>query len=162
VGDLRTIHATALVLGEAGVLIRGPSGSGKSALTLALLALADDRKLFARLIGDDRVSIRSQCHKILAEGVPRTQGLIERRGCGIVTERAESCAVIRVVVDLASKDTRAARMPEPDASKVHIGQIALPRLTFDDESGPFDRAYAVLRYLDKVDDKIMTGFAHFA
>ena len=34
------LHATAVVYGEHGVLILGPSGSGKSALALALLAKA--------------------------------------------------------------------------------------------------------------------------
>ena len=49
------IHATAVVYGESGVLILGPSGSGKSALALALLARARDSGLFGALIGDDRV-----------------------------------------------------------------------------------------------------------
>lgn len=161
-GAATTIHATALVLGEAGVLIRGPSGSGKSALALALLALGDDRRLFASLVGDDRVLIVGQCGRILAEGKPRMHGLIERRGYGIVKERAEPCAVIRLVVDLLPETGRSSRMPDSDETRVRIGEIALPRLIFDEKSSPFERAYAVLRYLDKTDDRIMTGFAHFA
>jgi HPr kinase/phosphorylase len=156
-----TIHATALVLGETGVLIRGPSGSGKSALALALLTLADERKLFARLVGDDRVMIAVRCGRILAEGAPAIHSLIERRGYGIVRERAEACTVIRLVVDLRPEGALSQRMPDADESRVRIGEIALPRLIFDQQSGPFERAYAVHRYLDKIDDKIMTGFAHF-
>ena len=34
------LHATAVIDGESGVLILGPSGSGKSALALALMARA--------------------------------------------------------------------------------------------------------------------------
>ena len=48
------IHATVVLVGEAGVLIRGASGSGKSALALALMSEAGRRGLFARLVGDDR------------------------------------------------------------------------------------------------------------
>src|SRR5579885_12565 len=44
------LHATAAVVGEAGVLIRGPSGSGKSSLAFALIAAAKASGLFARLI----------------------------------------------------------------------------------------------------------------
>lgn len=51
----RMIHANAFLIGSAGVLLRGPSGSGKSALTRELIALAQGARLFARLIGDDRV-----------------------------------------------------------------------------------------------------------
>ena len=39
-------HATAVVYRENGVLIRGPSGSGKSALALALIARARDAAVF--------------------------------------------------------------------------------------------------------------------
>ena len=49
------MHATAVIYGDYGVLILGPSGSGKSALALALLARARSAGLFAALIGDDRV-----------------------------------------------------------------------------------------------------------
>ena len=38
-----SLHATAVVHGESGVLILGPSGSGKSALALALMARASAR-----------------------------------------------------------------------------------------------------------------------
>ena len=156
------IHATALIVGEAGVLIRGPSGSGKSGLALALLALADDRQLFARLIGDDRVLIHLKNQRILAIGAPNMRGLIERRGYGIVRASAEPCAIIRLVVDLLPDGVRAARLPDEGALKASLDEVELPRLTFDGETGPVERAFAVLEYLDKIGDKIMTGFAHFA
>jgi HPr kinase/phosphorylase len=156
-----SVHATALVIGEAGVLVRGPSGSGKSALALALLALAGDRKLFARLIGDDRVSISAENRRILARGAPNIHGLIERRGYGIVETPTEPCAIVRLVVDLVPHQP-GARLPDEDARKAVLAGIFAPRLMFDGGSGPTERAYAVLGYLDKTSDKIMTGFAHFA
>lgn len=156
------IHANALVLGEAGVLIRGPSGSGKSSLTLALLALACGRGLFAALIGDDRVFIRAKGQQILASGAPNVLGLIERRGYGVVRARTEPCAVIRLVVDLSRRCERGPRLPDEDALSVSLGEINLPRLAFDAATAPVERGYAVLEYLDKTGDKIMSGNAHFA
>ena len=52
------LHATAVIHGESGVLILGPSGSGKSALALALMARASGEGAFGALIGDDRIYVR--------------------------------------------------------------------------------------------------------
>ena len=160
--DATTIHASALVIGEAGVLVRGPAGSGKSSLTLALLALAADNGSFARLIGDDRVLVRSEGARVLVRGTPSMLGLIERRGYGIVQASTEPCAVIRLVVDLLPEGERAERLPEKHVLSAMLGGITVPRLVFDAVSTLFERSYAVLGYLDKIGDKNMTGFAHFA
>ena len=157
-----SIHATALAIGEAGIVVRGPSGSGKSALALALLALAGDRKLFAGLIGDDRVSIFSMNGRILARGAPSIRGLIERRGYGIVEAPTEPCVIVRLLVDLLPLRQPSARLPDDDAGQALLAGIPAPRLIFDGAGGPIERAYAVLEYLDKTGHKNMTGFAHFA
>lgn len=157
-----SVHATALILGEAGVLIRGPSGSGKSGLALTLLALAGHRGLFAALIGDDRVHLRVNGRRILASGAPNVRGLIERRGHGIVRAPTKSCAVVRLVVDLSLGRERNPRLPDDNSLKVSFGDIALPRLAFDAVSAPVERAYAILEYLDRIGDKIVSGIAHFA
>ncbi len=50
-----TVHASAVLAGARAVLIRGPAGSGKSQLALALIQAAETGLLrFARLVGDDR------------------------------------------------------------------------------------------------------------
>jgi HPr kinase/phosphorylase len=159
---LGSVHATALVVGEAGVLIRGPSGSGKSGLALALMALAGHRGLFAALIGDDRVYIRVSSRQVLASGAPNVCGLIERRGYGIVRAPVEPCAVVRLVVELSLGRERNPRLPDDDSLNVSFGDIALPRLTFDAASAPIERAYAILEYLDRIGDKIVSEIAHFA
>jgi HPr kinase/phosphorylase len=158
----RTIHATALVVGETGVLVRGRSGTGKSALALALLALAGERRSFARLIGDDRVILCSENGRLLLTGAPNVRGFIERRGYGIVSAQAELCAIARLVVDLLPPQARGARAPVDEALLARLAGVTLPRLIFDGESGPLERAYAVLGRLDNTGDKNMTGFAHFA
>ena len=155
------LHASALVVGEAGIVVRGASGAGKSALTLALLALAQERKLFAALIGDDRVGIAARGGRIVARGAPNARGLIERRGFGIVAAQAEACAVVRLVVDLLS-EARGARLPEDEERVADLSGIALPRLVFGAESAAIERGFAILARLDKIGDKIMTDAAHFA
>lgn len=157
----QAVHASALVLGEAGVIIRGPSGSGKSSLALALLTVVGDRKQFARLVGDDRILIRSKAGRLIASGAANVRGLIERRGYGLVETSSELCVVVRLVVDLLPRRERGARLPDEAALAVRLGEIKLPRLTLDAESAPIDRAYAVLEYLNKITDKNMTRIAHF-
>ena len=56
-----SLHATAVIHGESGILIFGPSGSGKSALALALMARASATGAFGALIGDDRIFV-SEAH----------------------------------------------------------------------------------------------------
>lgn len=80
-----TIHATALVIGERGVLIEGASGAGKSALALALIAAAEARGQFARLVGDDRIYLSAHGGRLVARVHPAIAGQIEARGAGILT-----------------------------------------------------------------------------
>jgi serine kinase of HPr protein (carbohydrate metabolism regulator) len=96
----RFLHANAVVLGEAGVLIRGPSGSGKSALSHAVINLAHSRGHFASLIGDDRIGLQVSGGRIIASGHPAIAGQIELRGSGIARIPYEKQAVIRLLADL--------------------------------------------------------------
>ena len=58
---MTTIHAGAVGIGGRGLLILGPSGAGKSALALALMGLG------ARLVADDRVILRVEDGRLLAD-----------------------------------------------------------------------------------------------
>jgi hypothetical protein len=96
---------------EAGVLIRGASGAGKSRLALALIAAARAAGAFSRLIGDDRIKLET-CHgRLIARGHSHIPGQIEQRGVGILRLHFLTAAVIRLVVDLAPAD-QAPRHPE--------------------------------------------------
>ena len=155
-----SLHASVLIVREAGVIVRGPSGAGKSALCLALIDLARERKAFAALVGDDRVEITAASGRLIARGAADVRGLIEERGYGIVAAQAEPCAVVRLVVDL-QPEGRAARMPEPQELVANLAGIELPRMMFGAENATIERAYATLRALDKMSDRIMTRLAHF-
>ena len=74
-----TIHATAVLCGTRGILIRGPSGSGKSSLALSLLRGTS----FARLVGDDRIHLEIAHGRLLMRPAKALEGLIEIRGLGI-------------------------------------------------------------------------------
>ncbi|GEO99704.1 HPr kinase/phosphorylase [Methylobacterium haplocladii] len=128
-GDETGWHATCLVLGEAGVLIRGPAGAGKSTLCLELLDHADGAAAHARLVGDDRVLLAARHGRIVARGHPAVAGLIEIRGVGIRRlVNVAHAAVIRLVVDLVAD---APRLPAQPPDPVLILGVALPRLRLE-------------------------------
>ena len=119
-----TIHATAVLVGAKAVLIRGPSGSGKSQLALNLL---QTRALpFARLVGDDRVHVEAASGRLLVRPAPALAGLIEVRGLGIRRLPYEPVAVVGLIVDLAAAD--AGRLPAHEAENTAISGLHLPRL----------------------------------
>ena len=122
-----TIHASAVLVGAKAVLIRGPSGSGKSQLVLALLDAAHAGHLpFARLVADDRVHVEAVNGRLLVRPASALRGLLELRGSGIHSVETEPVAAIGCVVDLAAQD--AARLPEKQAQEAVIEGIRLPRL----------------------------------
>ena len=60
-----TIHASAVLVGPKAVLIRGPSGSGKSRLAWDLLIAATQGLVpFARLVADASERMRIEFEKI--------------------------------------------------------------------------------------------------
>jgi serine kinase of HPr protein (carbohydrate metabolism regulator) len=101
-----TVHAACIAFDGQGVLLRGPSGSGKS--DLALRAIADG----ARLVADDRVVLTPGPGGAPMASAPETlRGLIEIRGLGIVRIEAEPVAPIALVADLCPPQ-HIERLPE--------------------------------------------------
>ena len=121
-----TIHASAVLVETRAVLIRGPSGSGKSRLALELIQAARSGALrFARLVGDDRVHVEPAHGRLLVRPAAALAGRIEVRGVGIMKLPHERCAVVGLVVDLAAE---AERLPETARQRTELEGIALPRL----------------------------------
>lgn len=127
------IHATTVAIGEAGVLIRGASGAGKSSLGLALIDAARRDGRFARLVADDRTALSARGSRLLARPVAPLDGLIERRGLGLTPEPHQPAVVVRLIVDLSGSEP--ARMPEPEDLVDRLEGIDLPRLTVAGRAG---------------------------
>jgi serine kinase of HPr protein (carbohydrate metabolism regulator) len=123
----QSAHANALLLGETGVLLRGVSGAGKSALTYELIARARLRGAFARLIGDDRVSLVNCNGRLIARPHPLAAGRIELRGLGLASEPFEPAGVIRRVVDLAPPGEPPPRYPAEADATTQLCGLSLPR-----------------------------------
>jgi len=143
-GQPLSIHASAVVFAESGVLIRGESGAGKSALALALIELAVGIGRFARLVGDDRVQIHAEGGRLVMRGAPNVLGLIERRGVGLANIAAEPAAVAHLVVDLLPAGEKLDRLPEAARETCELAGVRLQRLAFDDASALDERARAIM------------------
>lgn len=100
-----TLHATSVAVSGRGLLILGPSGSGKSALALQMLALG------ATLIADDRTILERNGDKVMLSCPPALSGMIEARGLGLLRAPAHPPCPLVLVADLAVTET--ARFPEP-------------------------------------------------
>ena len=70
-----TVHASCVAVQGRGVLIRGASGAGKSALALQLMALG------AKLVADDQTILTRKDGAIFASCSPRLRGMIDGRIC---------------------------------------------------------------------------------
>jgi HPr kinase/phosphorylase len=146
------LHASCVVVGEAGVLIRGSSGSGKSLLARDLILEAERGGRFARLVGDDRVRVTNRSGRLVATAVAAIAGKLEIRGFGILTLPYEKSAIVRLVIDCLRE--AAPRLPDPDDRTKTMHGIAVPRIEACMEPG---LARIILLRLDNPDDAFMTN-----
>jgi HPr kinase/phosphorylase len=125
-GSMFRIHGTCVLVGPGAVLLRGPSGSGKSRLAFELLS-RDGPARAVRLIADDAVDLMAAGSCLLALAPPATAGLIELRGVGLVPVPREKRAVISLIVDLVIGQ-EPDRLPDAGAARIELGGIDLPRI----------------------------------
>ena len=123
------VHASCVAIAGAGVLLRGPSGSGKSDLALRLIDGG------ARLVADDRVTLRRAGGRLLAAPPDALAGRIEVRGLGIVALDHQGEAPLALVVDLVPPE-RIERLPE--AARCSLLGVDLPCLAL----APFEPSAA--------------------
>lgn len=110
------------------MLIRGPSGSGKSRLAFDLILAGRAGQIAtATLVGDDRVLLEAVQRQLMVRPVPELAGLIEIRGLGIRACDFAKQACVGLVVDLSAED--ADRLPAPESQVVDITGIQIPRIS---------------------------------
>lgn len=108
-----TLHATTVARGGRGLVILGPSGSGKSALALQLMAWG------AALVADDTTRLSLRGGVVYASAAPATRGVIEARGVGLLRAATVVGAAVTLAVDLARVETE--RLP-PRHTVAFLGQ----------------------------------------
>jgi HPr kinase/phosphorylase len=123
------VHATCVAIGGVGVLLRGPSGSGKSDLALRLIEGG------ARLVADDQVALAEVTGSLAASAPKVLRGKIEVRGCGILDIPYEESVSIRLVIDLVLRGD-VPRVPEPASCDIAGWVLPLYRLHAFDASCP--------------------------
>ncbi len=135
------LHATTIALRRGGrwraVMLRGPSGVGKS--ELALRALAADW----RLVADDRTLVWRSGPALFARAPPRLFGLIEARGQGVMAVGALPFAEVVLCAELAAAPQALERMPEPRTTAVLGATLAHVALFGGDGSALARLAMAV-------------------
>lgn len=122
-------HGTAVLCGGSGLLLRAPSGGGKSDLAWRVIMAG------GRLIGDDYVWLKPDEGRLYAIAPATIRGRLELRGVGILDVPATPVAEIGAVIDLVA-DEAIDRLPERASER--IAGIALPRFAVD----PFRAAAA--------------------
>ncbi len=88
------MHGTAVAVDGAGVLLMGPSGSGKSDMALRLI----DRG--ATLVSDDQTLLRHDGARIVLSAPADLAGLLEVRGVGIVQMEEAGATPLHMIVEL--------------------------------------------------------------
>ena len=93
-------HASCISVDDRGLLILGPSGSGKSALALHLIAMG------ASLVSDDQTEVALTDQGLVARcPSDAINGLIEARGMGILRVGCAAPAPLVLVADLGRDET---------------------------------------------------------
>lgn len=128
------LHATTVAAGGRAVLITGPSGSGKSALALQMIALG------AKLVADDRTIVIARGGRLIAHCPPTLEGLVEARHMGLLRLPAHGPCPLTLAVDLAQVETE--RLPPP--RDLSLLDLSLPLLHKVDRA---DFPSALLLYL---------------
>ena len=116
-----TLHASSVAIDGRAVLITGPSGSGKSDLTLRLL----DRG-FA-LVSDDQTIVKKSGNRLTASAPRTIRGKLEIRGIGIVTMEPVDDQPLALVVELTSEIQR---LPDDSRERPVMG-IPIPLISVD-------------------------------
>ena len=121
-------HASSLVIGEMGVLIEGPSGSGKSSVMFGLVERAKLAGLDAAIISDDQTILTPKEDGLWLSAPEQIAGKAELRGFGIIDVQTAAGAWAKILGILVPA-VNVERMPEPATSDlfgIKINVVKLP------------------------------------
>lgn len=131
---------------EAGILLLGESGAGKSGLALRLIAAG------AQLVADDRVELSAENRGLVARPPAALAGLIEIRNVGIIALPHVPEAVIALAVLLGSAENLP-RLPDHQPyqppSSIDVPENLRPpliRLSASEPSAPVKIAAAAAAF----------------
>ncbi len=126
---MQQVHATTVDLDGQGVMLRGPSASGKSDLGLRLIDAG------ARLVADDRTNLIVSSDAVQASAPEELAGRMEVRGIGIVAVAAVAETRLALIVDLVDA-AEVQRLPEAETVEVLGVTLPLVRLSAFEASAP--------------------------
>ena len=116
-----TVHASTVAVDGRAILITGPSGSGKSDLTLRLL----DRGF--TLVSDDQTLVRRSGDRLIASAPATIAGKLEIRGIGIVDMDVVKDVPVALIVELTGEIPR---LPDDSRERPILG-VNLPLISVD-------------------------------
>lgn len=135
------VHATAVAIGGRALLLRGPSGSGKSDLALRLIDAG------ARLIADDYSKLQREGDAILVRAPEAISGLIEARGVGILEVEPLEAAPLALIVDMVAPQ-QVERLPDPGSETIFGLAIPVVAIAPFEASAPAKLRFALIALTD--------------
>lgn len=124
-------HASAVVLGDRGIVIAGDAGAGKTQLALALISHARTHGLFAGLVADDQVFLSAHDGRLVCIAPETIAGLVEVRGVGPQPTAYIKKAPVDLMVRLVERSA-AERFPEAETESLKGCEVPLLKLAADD------------------------------
>ncbi len=151
--DQALVHGSCVSLGEAGVLLLGPPGSGKSDLVLRLIDQpgygVSGKLKHAELVADDQVVIKFEEGHLVASAPATIAGRIEIRGLGLMDLPHRAAVVLALAVRFDARES-IERLPDLEKFRFEILGTSLPMVQIDlaSPSAPA-RIRAALDWLDR-------------
>ncbi|GAB2186144.1 HPr kinase/phosphorylase [Roseibium sp. LAB1] len=119
------VHANSVIVGTAGLLIRGDAGSGKTSLADVLIEAACAKGNLGILVADDYTHVGATGGRLEAHAPGTIEGRMEVRGFGVVEAPFMPHAQIHLVVDLNPAET-IERLPEQPLASICLDGVHLP------------------------------------
>lgn len=135
------IHATCVARhtphGLCAVILRGPSGSGKSDMALRMIHAEG-----ATLVADDWVELTQTATGLLASPPTILEGLLEVRGLGLLKQPFVSGIPVKLIVDLVERADMP-RLPEPDFEVIMESKLPKMKISSFDSTSPLKICWAL-------------------